>query len=168
MSEQQTHLNLASYSLRQVGPDDVDFLQEVYASSRLGELTQLPWNEEQRSAFIRMQFTAQRQHYLKHFPNARQDIILQGENPIGRLYVDRREQDIHILDITLLPDHRGKGIGTSLLTTLIDEAKDAHNTVTIYVESFNPSRRLFERLGFHELEAEGINLLLEHPAGQAG
>ena len=154
------------YTLRPATSEDVDFLQTVYASTRADELTQLPWNEEQRSAFIRMQFTAQRQHYLKHYPNARQDLILVEDQPIGRLYVNR-EVEIHIIDITLLPDHRGHGIGTSILKALIDEATEAHMATTIYVETFNRSRQLFERLGFKEKEKEGFSLFLERPAGKA-
>jgi predicted GNAT family acetyltransferase len=64
----------------------------------------------------------------------------------------------------VLPEYRGQGIGTSILGVLIEEATEAHKAVTIYVESFNRSRRLFERLGFNEIEKDGINLLLERPA----
>lgn len=154
----QTH-----FTLRPAGADDVDFLQTVYASTRADELTQLPWNEEQRSAFIRMQFTAQRQHYLKNYPNARQDLILIGDQPIGRLYVNRGGE-IHIIDITVLPEHRGQGIGTSIMNSLIEEAAESHKAVTIYVESFNRSKQLFERFGFKEIEKDGFTLLLERPA----
>lgn len=153
------------FTLRSANADDVAFLQEVYASTRADELTQLPWNEAQRSAFIRMQFTAQRQHYLKNYPHARQDLILVGDKPVGRLYVNRGEQEIHIIDITVLPEHRGQGIGSSILKSLIEESTEAHKSTTVYVESFNPSRRLFERLAFEEIETDGINLLLERPAG---
>ena len=98
MTEEHTLENPTLFTLRTVNADDVAFLQEVYASTRADELTQLPWNEAQRSAFIRMQFTAQRQHYLKHYPNARQDLVLVDEQPIGRLYVNRGSR-IHVIDM---------------------------------------------------------------------
>ena len=167
MTEEHTLENPTLFTLRTVNADDVAFLQEVYASTRADELTQLPWNEAQRSAFIRMQFTAQRQHYLKHYPNARQDLVLVDEQPIGRLYVNRGSR-IHVIDFTILPEHRGQGIGTSIMKSLIEEAEEARKSMSIYVESFNPSRRLFERLGFVEIESDGINLLLERPAGGGG
>ena len=66
----------------------------------------------------------------------------------------------------ILPEHRGHGIGSSIMKSLLEEAEEARKSVTIYVESFNPSRRLFERLGFAEIESDGINLLLERPAGK--
>ena len=164
MTEERAVKTQTQFTLRPVSADDVDFLQTVYASTRADELTQLPWNESQRSAFIRMQFTAQRQHYLKHYPNARQELILIGEQPVGRLYVNRGEQEIHIIDITVLPEYRGQGIGSSLIKTLIEEATEARKSTTIYVESFNRSKQLFERFGFKEIEKDGFNLLLERPA----
>jgi len=164
MTEERAVETQTQFILRPATADDVAFLQTVYASTRADELTQLPWNEAQRSAFIRMQFTAQRQHYLKHYPNARQDLIVTAEQPIGRLYVNRGD-GIHIIDITLLPEHRGQGVGTSIISALIDEATEARKTVSIYVESFNRSKNLFERLGFKEIEEDGFNLLLERPAG---
>lgn len=164
MTEERALETPIQFTLRPASADDVAFLQTVYASTRAGELTQLPWNEEQRSAFIRMQFTAQRQHYLKNYPNARQELILIGDQPIGRLYVNRGDE-MHIIDITVLPEHRGQGIGTSIIKTLIEEATEAHKATTIYVESFNRSKQLFERFGFKEIEKDGLNLLLERPAG---
>ena len=163
MTEERAVETPNQFTLRQASADDVNFLQTVYASTRADELTQLPWNEEQRSAFIRMQFTAQRQHYLKNYPNARQDLILIDDQPIGRLYVNRGNE-LHIIDIAVLPEHRGQGIGTAIIKTLIDEATEARKATTIFVESFNRSRQLFERLGFKEIEKEGFNLLLERPA----
>jgi len=162
MTQERAVATSPQFTLRPVCADDVGFLQMVYASTRADELTQLPWTEQQRSAFIRMQFTAQRQHYLKHYPNARQELILIEDQPIGRLYVNRGEE-IHIIDITVLPEHRGQGIGTSILKTLIEEATEAHKATTIYVESFSRSKQLFERLGFKEIEKDGFNLLLERP-----
>jgi GNAT superfamily N-acetyltransferase len=165
MTEERAVETATQYTLRPASAEDVDFLQSVYASTRADELTQLPWNEEQRSAFIRMQFTAQRQHYLKHYPNASQDLILIGDQPIGRLYVNRGNE-IHVIDIAVLPEHRGNGIGTAIMKALIEEATEARKPTTIYLETFNRSRQLFERLGFKEIEKDGFNLLLERPASK--
>ena len=43
-------------SLRDVTPDDQPFLFEVYASTRIDELQGTGWPDEQKLAFIRMQF----------------------------------------------------------------------------------------------------------------
>jgi ribosomal protein S18 acetylase RimI-like enzyme len=77
--------------------------------------------------------------------------------------VHRGESEIRIVDIALLPDYRGNGIGTALLRDLFSEADAAGKTVTIHVERFNPALRLYERLGFALAEDKGVYLFLERP-----
>jgi RimJ/RimL family protein N-acetyltransferase len=148
-------------TLRPVTPEDEAFLLEVYASTRAEELSRVPWDEAQREAFLKMQFAAQQLHYQTHNPRATHDLILHDAHAIGRLYVSRREREIRILDITLLPDYRNQGMGTPLIKELMTEAEQAGKPLTIYVESFNPSLRLFERLGFSKIEDDGVNYLME-------
>ena len=150
-----------SIKLRPVAPDDYDFLVGVYGSTRAEELALVPWTDEQRNLFVRSQFDAQQDHYLKTYPGASHDIILADGRPVGRLYVARLEQEIRIIDITLLPAERNAGIGSYLITQLLDDAKRAGKITRIYVEEFNPSLRLFQRLGFLPSEQHGIHLLLQ-------
>ncbi|MEP7336635.1 MAG: GNAT family N-acetyltransferase [Acidobacteriota bacterium] len=147
--------------LRPVRPDDEEFIYAVYASSRAEEMAIVPWNDEQREMFLRSQFAAQQKHYRGYYPEARHQIILLDEQSVGRLYVDRQDQEIRILDITVLPGNRGRGIGSLLIKQLMDEAAAANRGLTIYVESFNRSRSLFERLGFVPIEEDGFQLLFE-------
>jgi ribosomal protein S18 acetylase RimI-like enzyme len=148
-------------SLRDVCEQDQTFLYEVYASTRADELALVPWNEEQRGAFLRMQFTAQDNYYREQYAKAEYKVILFERELAGRLYVLREEKSIRILDITVIPTLRNRGIGTVLLREILDEARDLEKTVQIYVETYNRSLRLFERLGFERKAEEGINFLLE-------
>ena len=133
----------------------------VYASTRAEELAVVPWDAATKDAFVRMQFAAQDSFYRQHFPDATYDVVVVNGVPAGRLYVDRREAEIRIIDIALLPEHRGHGIGTALLTPILDEADRTGKTVSIHVERDNPARRLYDRLGFVEVEEQGVYLLLE-------
>lgn len=148
-------------TLRDVLEEDEPFLREVYASARAQEMALVPWNDEQREAFLGMQFDAQHSSYHAQFPEASYRIILQESEPIGRLYVHRTEADIRILDITLLPAFRNGGIGTSLIQQLLGEGARTGLAVSIWVEHFNPSLTLFERLGFSKIQEDGYNLLME-------
>lgn len=155
-------------TLRSATADDEEFLVKVYASTRADELARVPWTEAQRAAFVRMQFDAQLLHYRTHNPTATHDIILLDGRTAGRLYVARRDHEIRILDITLLPEHRGGGAGTFLIKELMDEAARAGLPLNIYVESYNRSRGLFERLGFTKVDRpddDGVNYLLEWRRG---
>jgi ribosomal protein S18 acetylase RimI-like enzyme len=149
-----------SITLREASDEDEAFLREVYAGSRAQELAMVPWNDEQREAFLRMQFDAQHFYYHAQFPEASYQIILRDAEPIGRVYVLRKEEEIEILDITLLPQHRGAGIGNSLMRDLLHEADRSGQAVKIWIEEFNPSRSLFERLGFSKIHEDGLNWLL--------
>jgi len=148
-------------TLRPVTAADDDFIFNCYASTRAQELAQVPWSPEQKEAFVRMQYTAQKHHYAAEAPQANHDIIYVGSTPVGRIYLHHREDSLHILDITLLPQHRNQGTGSLLLRRLLDEAGKAGKPVTIYVESFNPSLRLFERLGFRKDHEKGFHLLMK-------
>jgi ribosomal protein S18 acetylase RimI-like enzyme len=152
-------------TLRPVTPADESFLLEVYASTRADEMALLPWSDEQKQAFVLTQFSAQQQHYEKTYPDANHDIILFNDRMVGRLYVARLEAEIRIVDITLHPRDRNRGIGSNLLGSLQDEASGCGKLLRIYVESFNPSLRLFERLGFSRSAEQGMHVLMEWSPG---
>src|SRR3954453_3452834 len=91
--------------LRPVTEADDAFIFSVYSSTREQELAHVPWSAEQKEAFVRMQYAAQKQHYAAESAQARHDIIYVDQIPVGRIYVDRRADALHILDITVLPQH---------------------------------------------------------------
>ena len=121
----------------------------------------MPWDDAQKDAFLRMQFDAQDAWWREHYAQASFDVILVGGEPVGRLYVHRGEREIRIVDVALLPEHRGNGVGTRLLEGLLAEGDAAGKSVTIHVERMNPALRLYERLGFAVTEDKGVYLFLE-------
>ena len=125
----------------------------------------MDWDEGQKAAFVQMQFTAQHRYYLEQYAKAAFLIILRDGVPAGRLYVDRRPTDIRIIDIALLPEYRGRGIGSLLLKQVLTEAAQTDKRVSIHVERFNPAMRLYERLGFRQIEDQGVYLLMEWAPG---
>lgn len=148
-------------ALRPVIEDDYTFLLSLYASTREQELASTDWNPAQREAFLRMQFDAQQAHYRSHYPGGEHWIILIDGAEVGRLYVSRGASEIRILDITITPERRNSGTGSSILKDLMAEAEETNKSLTIYVESFNPSLRLFERLGFSQTGEYGYSYLME-------
>jgi ribosomal protein S18 acetylase RimI-like enzyme len=148
-------------TLRAVQEFDSEFLLKVYGSTREQEMAQVPWTAEQKRQFVRMQYEAQKGHYAAEHPQASHEVICLDGTDAGRLYLDRAGEKFHILDITLLPEYRNHGAGSFLLGQIMAEAKQAGKPVSIYVETFNPSLRLFQRLGFTPIRQEGFHLLLE-------
>ena len=150
-----------SITLREVTAEDEAFLLEVYASTRALELSLVPWSDEQRESFLRFQFDAQHSYYRTQFSEARYQIIFNDTERVGRLYVLRDTAEIRILDITIMPQHRNAGIGTLLMRDLLTEAEQSGKPVSIWVEQFNPSQTLFQRLGFSKIQEDGYNYLMQ-------
>jgi ribosomal protein S18 acetylase RimI-like enzyme len=149
-------------TLREAGEADRPFLLELYASTREAEMAMVPWPEPQKRAFVGVQFAAQLRGYAESHPGAVHRIILAAGEPAGRIYLDRGEREIHILDITVAPAFRNSGIGSAVLREVLAEADRTGKTAGIFVEDFNPSRRLFERLGFSVAERDGFLLRLQY------
>lgn len=148
-------------SYRTVRPDDEELLFTIYASTREDEMRMVPWTEDEKQRFLRQQFEAQRTHYQQYLPETEYLVIERDGQPIGRLYLDRREDELRIVDIALMTEHRGAGIGNAILTDLIDEASGRGVPVRIHVERNNPALGLYRRLGFREIGDEGVYLQLE-------
>lgn len=145
-----------SITLHPATQDDLEFLYEVYASTRQDELAVTPWTEQQKADFLRFQFNAQHTYYQQNYAGAEFDVILMDGKPIGRLYVYRTPGEIRLMDMALLPEYRGRGIGSAFMQSLIDESKRRGVKIGLHVEQYNPAYRLYSRLGFREVEVRGI------------
>ncbi len=165
-------LHCASYpgvSLRRTVEEDMDFLYRVYAATRAGEMALLAdWTPAAKEAFLRSQFQAQHHHYREHYPQACFEVIVEQGRDIGRLYVARLNDEIRVMDLALLPDCRGRGIGSALMRELMTEAAALDKLVSLHVEDFNPAKRLYERLGFTVAGTRSFYQLLHwRPPGHA-
>lgn len=152
-----------SYPLtfRSISDADMTFLSTLYASTRADEMRQVPWTDEEKKNFLQMQFNAQHVHYQEHYPDARFEIIMMDGVAIGRLYQEEWPSQIRIIDIALLPEFRGKGIGRQLMQQVIDEGNRIGKAVSIHVEHNNPAMRLYKRLGFQKVGDKGVYFLME-------
>lgn len=151
----------AMLEFRPITEDDLTFLQRLYASTREDELSVVPWSDEEKHQFLQMQFHAQHVFYQENFADAQFDVILIDGKPAGRLYLRRAEEEHRIVDIALLPEHRGKGIGRRLMQDILDAASEAKKMVRIHVEQNNPAMRLYDRLGFKKVGETGVYYLME-------
>lgn len=150
--------------LRPAEPDDQAFLYDLYASTRIDELSVTQWQPSEKEGFLRMQFEAQRRDYNARYPTSEHSIILLGSAPIGRIWVDRAPTETCLLDIAILPEHRNAGIGTALIKGLIAEAAAGGLPLRHAVFKANTSAlRLYMRLGFQVVEDTGVYLFMEIP-----
>lgn len=151
--------------LRPIEDKDMPLLLEMYADTRQAEMERVPdWSEMMKKEFISGQFRAQHQHYQNNYPGAYFWMIELDGKQIGRLYLDPdyQSKELRIIDITILPEFRNRSLGSSILSDLMAQATQMEKPLRIHVESFNPAKNLYNRLGFKKIsETNGVYHLME-------
>lgn len=157
---------LGGLRARRVAPGDLAFLQQLYASTRAEELAASGWPADEQEAFLVQQFGLQHRYYQEHHRDA--DFLLLSSlagQPLGRLYwraIDAEEAAL--IDVSLIPQARGRGLGTALMSMLVSQADRLGQSIGLHVEPDNPARRLYERHGFELLSDNGVYARMQRPA----
>lgn len=159
--------NPGPFTLRSAVPDDEAFLYELYGGTRREEIAAWGWDSAREQMFLKLQFTAQRRHHDIAFPDADHKIILSNDRPIGLIVVFRTAREIRLVNIALLPEQRGSGIGAWLIRSLLEEAKQAGKPVTLHVDKLNRAARFYQRLGFSITGDTGTDYKMEWRPGES-
>ena len=93
-------------------------------------------------------------------------MILVAGVDAGRLYLDDRGERIWVVDIALLPEYRGHGVGGAVLEAILKEARESRRPVGLHVERSNPAISLYRQLGFALVADRGVYLEMEWRPGQ--
>ena len=154
-----------SIRLRAIDQNDRASLLEIYAGTRQHEMEQVPgWTDDMKRTFIESQFHAQHQYYQQAYKGGDFWMIELNKKSIGRLYLHEnfQERGIRVIDITIQPDYRNRGIGQGILKDLMEKSAKLGRPLSIHVETFNPAKNLYTRLGFKKIsETNGVYHLME-------
>lgn len=142
-------------------PDDELFLFQLYSSTRQDELLSWGWGEQEKQAFLSMQWRAQTMSYAAAYPNALREIVQQQQAPVGQLYTSCHGNRWLLIDISLLPEYRNQGIGSCLIQKLQEHALRAEATIQLSVLPMSSAARLYHRLGFRHVSSSGLHHILE-------
>ena len=151
-------------ALRPATVSDEDFRFAVYASTRADELRAWGWPAEQQSVFLKLQFSAQELGHRSCFPDADRSLLCLEQHAVGVLTVQRTPNAIRLIDIALLPNYRGQGLGARVLRGLQDEARKSARPLRLQVLKGNPAERLYIRLGFSRVTDNGLYQEMEWAA----
>ena len=77
------------------------------------------------------------------------------------MIVERRDQEIRCIDLSLLPAKRNHGIGEFLIRQLQDEAKRENKPLRLQVIRSSRAVGLLERLGFARTSETGTHFQME-------
>lgn len=152
-------------TLRPAHADDRAFVFSVFVGTRAGRFESAELAQQQLQQLLEMQFRAQQAQYQAQFPSADFNLVLCDDRQIGYFYVDRSGNPFVLIDIALLPEHIGRGVGTYLVNTLIAEAFREGKPLSAHVDKSNSQAwRLWQRLGFQLVGDNGVYLEIEcHP-----
>jgi ribosomal protein S18 acetylase RimI-like enzyme len=147
---------------------DEPFLRRLIIAEVAENLMASSWPETIRDNLLDVQYRARRNSIRANFPQAESLLVLLDGQNAGWLVVDGTEgtqkDELRLVEILLLPDHRGKGVGSQLIRDLLLTAERAHLPLRLSVDVRNAAAiRLYERLGFRRIAGDEIRHFMEVP-----
>jgi GNAT superfamily N-acetyltransferase len=131
------------------GPSEEAFLYLLFASTKAEETALMPVDDQHKEFLLQVQFRSMTATYRQRFPKARFDIVELDRWPVGRIVTDVQKQCVYYVDVALLPQARGIGVGTALMSAMLDEPRRLGLPARLKTLSYNvPALRLYHRLGF--------------------
>jgi ribosomal protein S18 acetylase RimI-like enzyme len=141
---------------------DTAFLFDLHESVKGAELALMPVADPLRRQLLEMQSRAMTMSYRSGFPAGRFEVVTLNQVPIGRLITGNGQDRFHIVYIALVPEWRNRGLGTVLMTLVLDQPRRRGTTCEATVALDNlASLRLWCRLGFTGRERGSTGLILE-------
>lgn len=140
---------------------DLPFLYKVYRSTRIQEMQITNWSNDEIERFLQMQFYLQHIQYMGNYDCPSFTIIVHNEIPIGRLYINRFDDEIRIIDIAILPEYRNKGIGSKIIKSIIAESEIKKIPISLHVEHNNTAIDFYRRFDFTLVNDLGVYILMK-------
>lgn len=157
---------LADIDARPMTAEDQAFMRQLYESTRADEMQALGWSASRCRAFLDQQFEYQQRGYREHYPDALFLLLLLQGQSIGCLHWQSTGAEATLIDLSLLPPFRGRGLGSAILGLLTAEADRLGQSITLHVEPGGLAQQLYQRFGFDIASEEGMYVRLRRPATQ--
>jgi len=140
-------------------------LEQLYATNREAEFSQVQWTDAQKRVFLQQQFQLQDRAYRAQFPGTAFELIVLDGRWVGRLSVWEGAEEIRLLEIALLPEAQRRGTGTQIMELLLHSAAVQHKPVTLHVQVSSPALAWYQRLGFVQQTGDGVYWSMRWDAG---
>lgn len=151
-------------ALRPCRDGDAAFVRDLFFSVRAPEFAPAGWPEAVLRDFLANQSQLQNSHYATAYPHATNLLVTHDGAAIGRVILHASPGDIRVVDIALLPQWRGGGLGAALLTAIRHQAQACRASVSLTVDLHNPALRLYQRQGFVAVRDNGFSQEMCFPA----
>jgi GNAT superfamily N-acetyltransferase len=154
--------------LRFAVPADEPFLRELDGAIVAERLGAGGLDPETLTTLQELQFVARRRDRAVRYPAADEQLISLDGRPVGAVVVDRSRERVLLIDLSVFPTARGRGIATTIMVALAATADRSGVPLRATTQSTNVrARELYARAGFRELDDDGLNVSLERPSDQS-
>ncbi len=154
----------ATVGLRPETAEDLFFLRELYLSVRDGESGFRDLDPSARTAAPEQQFEWQHAQYHAANPHEWFTIVMVDDKPAGRFYLVLHAASLRVIDISLLPEFRGHGIGTQQMLNVRAESVRTGLPIRLSVVADDVVRGFYKHLGFRVIGRDEVRLELEWKA----
>jgi ribosomal protein S18 acetylase RimI-like enzyme len=139
------------WSLRAATAADRGFLMDLNRAAFREAVERVwGWDDEEQLAYFDARFD----------PDRRQIVQVDGVDA-GEVSIEERPTEIYLARIALLPAWQGRGIGTSIVRSLLDRAAASGRSVVLEVLHENPrAAALYRRLGFEQTDENGTHVFM--------
>ena len=152
-------------TVRSEAPQDEPFLRRLIMGTVEGQLGAAAWAPDMREIILNLQYHARRQAIRSRFPDGESRMILVDGSEAGWLHVAELREETRLVEIMVLDEYRGQGIGTAVLRDLVARAKAAGKPVRLSVDARNAgAMQLYERIGFRLTGSDEVQHFMEHAA----
>lgn len=118
--------------LRSCTDADDAFVYDVFCTTWESEVAALP-NQNLARHVLRIQHIAQERRFAGRYPGHHRFIVVEDGQPAGRLYVHETDSMLHVIDLTLMPQFRSRGIGRRVFRDLFTYATREGKSITVRV-----------------------------------
>lgn len=142
--------------------EDEAFIRTLMLQVLTRSLGAEAWPEPLRTNLLDTQYRVRREGFRQMAGDAPGTILCVDGEPAGWLVLAETEEAILIVNIAVLEAWQGRGLGTWMLRSVIEKAGQRHIPVQLEVARINDAaRRLYLRLGFHEVGGNEIHHQME-------
>jgi len=135
---------------RKASENDIDFLLDLRTKTM---------NEHYANSSLPTDRASTLQRVLYQFEKA--NIILLNDEPVGLLKIDKSKDAIEVLQLQIDPGQQGKGLGKTILQSILEEASSAGKKVALSVLKSNKAQHLYSSLGFKTVDEDEHSYFME-------
>ena len=149
-------------ALRPETSQDEAFIRRLIVETIGIDLGASAWPESMRSHLLGIQYEGRRRSHNVGYPETESSVIQADGEDAGWVALAAMPNEVYLAEIMVLPEFRGRGIGTAAIRGILATARAADKPLRLKVNAMNHAAiRLYERLGFRRIDGDEVQHVME-------